>query len=264
MASNAAIPTMAIASGVIWLKNDMEMSPSQFFGTLAVALLITDSLASYIHSMPLLGTQLDCTERIQDFLIRDGEVGDLRDDPSTATDVPLYPPPRSTRRSTTPVATSHEAVEAAYLIDTCTLPGCYDGRQVFTYTNVIFPKGKTTMIIGRPETGKSTLLNILTGETQTTTGRVVIDADEVSYCSQKQWLENRSVRENIVGSMTFNQYDYDRAVVTCCLVEDFALLSEGDATIAGPGGCNLSNSQKHRIVSCVFSLLVTTCIANSL
>jgi ABC-type transport system involved in cytochrome bd biosynthesis fused ATPase/permease subunit len=65
------------------------------------------------------------------------------------------------------------------------------------------------------------------------------------------WIQNCSIRDNIVGVRDFEPEWYASVVQACALDTDIESLSEGDGTNAGSAGSALSGGQKLRIVSYV-------------
>ncbi|KAM0245872.1 hypothetical protein ACHAQJ_010417 [Trichoderma viride] len=68
-----------------------------------------------------------------------------------------------------------------------------------------------------------------------------------AYCSQQPWLENTTVRQNILSSSSFVRKWYDEVVFACGLDADLKQLQRGDQTNIGSRGLNLSGGQKQRI-----------------
>jgi ATP-binding cassette, subfamily C (CFTR/MRP), member 1 len=110
-------------------------------------------------------------------------------------------------------------------------------------------KGTVTMIMGPVGSGKSTLLKAILGEISPKSGTVEIGTPFVGYCSQTPWLQNCSIRENIVGANEFDRDWYRSIVRVCSLEEDLSQMPRKDLTIVGSRGITLSGGQKHRVVS---------------
>eukprot|EP00760_Papus_ankaliazontas_P023578 PhM_4_TR2069/c0_g1_i1/m.68645/K05665/ABCC1; ATP-binding cassette, subfamily C (CFTR/MRP), member 1 len=111
-------------------------------------------------------------------------------------------------------------------------------------------RGQLCMIIGRVGSGKSTLLNAMLGEIDKLTGVVAMDTGvdgRVAYCSQSAWMQNATVRDNILFGNAFFPSQYDDVVRCCALETDLRLLSQGDGTQIGEKGVTLSGGQKQRI-----------------
>lgn len=71
----------------------------------------------------------------------------------------------------------------------------------------------------------------------------------MAYCAQQSWLENRTIRHNIVGASPWDRKWYSAIRVACCLDPDLEQLEKGDQTRVGSKGVNLSGGQKQRVVS---------------
>ncbi|KAK9478295.1 P-loop containing nucleoside triphosphate hydrolase protein [Lipomyces japonicus] len=106
--------------------------------------------------------------------------------------------------------------------------------------------GKLSCIIGRVGTGKSALLQAILGDLHREFGNVIVRGD-VAYCSQVPWIMNATVKENILFGKRFHAGFYEKTVRACALIEDFAVLPDGDDTIVGEKGISLSGGQKARL-----------------
>ncbi|XP_036376335.1 ATP-binding cassette sub-family C member 9 isoform X2 [Megalops cyprinoides] len=141
--------------------------------------------------------------------------------------------------------------------------------------NIRIPTGQLTMIVGQVGCGKSSLLLAMLGEMQTLSGKVHwsklpecemlqegnISAHEelsfeaarsknrysVAYATQKSWLLNATVEENITFGSPFNKQRYKAVIDACSLQPDIDLLPFGDQTEIGERGINLSGGQRQRI-----------------
>nr|ODN94507.1 ATP-binding cassette transporter YOR1 [Cryptococcus depauperatus CBS 7855] len=108
------------------------------------------------------------------------------------------------------------------------------------------PKGSLTAIVGAIGSGKSSLLQGLMGEMRKTAGFVSF-AGSTSLCAQTPWIQNATVRENILFGQPWDEERYWSVVRDACLEADFELLEDGDGTEIGEKGINLSGGQKQRI-----------------
>lgn len=98
--------------------------------------------------------------------------------------------------------------------------------------------------------GRSLLLAIL-GELLVQRGEVASSATAMAYCGHDSWILNASARDNIlVGrpSSLIDEARYRDAVRSCALGEDFRLWRDGELTLLGQRGINISGGQKARIV----------------
>ena len=80
-------------------------------------------------------------------------------------------------------------------------------------------------------------------------GDVVIQSQLMAYVSQQAWIQNASVKDNILFGDNLEDIRqwYEDVVEACALKDDFAQLIEGEETLIGENGINLSGGQKQRV-----------------
>ncbi|XP_077424342.1 ATP-binding cassette sub-family C member 8 isoform X4 [Vanacampus margaritifer] len=148
-----------------------------------------------------------------------------------------------------------------------------DGPPTLANVDIVVPFGKLTMIVGQVGCGKSSLLLAALGEMQRVSGTVTwnslpnldSEGDEspteretaadgdvrkrcaVAYASQKPWLLNATVVENITFEMPMIKTRYKAVIDACSLQPDIDILPQGDLTEVGERGIILSGGQKQRI-----------------
>ena len=130
--------------------------------------------------------------------------------------------------------------------------------------NLSFPTKMLSVISGATGSGKSLLLKAIAGEAEKISGIISIPTptcafqnsmdhgnwiieDAVAYVSQSPWIENASIKENILFGLPFQRPRYEETIAACALDKDLDMLSDGDATEVGVGGVNLSGGQKWRV-----------------
>lgn len=69
----------------------------------------------------------------------------------------------------------------------------------------------------------------------------------IGYVSQEAWIQNCTIRENILFGKKYDPEFYSKIIDSCELTHDFQLLSNGDQTVIGSHGSTLSGGQKSRI-----------------
>lgn len=111
------------------------------------------------------------------------------------------------------------------------------------------PIGSVTICVGAVGSGKSMLLESVLGETICSLGPAPSFASSIAYCAQQPWLENGTIRSNIIGVSQYDRKWYKTVKSACGLDADLQTLERGDKTVVGSKGLNLSGGQKQRIVS---------------
>ncbi|XP_041917197.1 ATP-binding cassette sub-family C member 8-like [Alosa sapidissima] len=145
------------------------------------------------------------------------------------------------------------------------------GTPTLSNIDIRVPFGQLTMVVGQVGCGKSSLLLAALGEMQMISGSVSWnsqrkqeDSEEspenhtaggkppkkrgpVAFASQRPWLLNTTVEENILFETAPNQTRYRDVVDACSLQPDFDSLPQGDQTVIGERGIILSGGQRQRI-----------------
>ena len=101
-------------------------------------------------------------------------------------------------------------------------------------------------VIGNVGSGKSSLLAALAGDMRRTSGKVTLGASR-AFCPQYAWIQNTTVRDNIIFGKEFDQAWYDTVVDACALRPDLEMLPNGDMTEIGERGITVSGGQKQRL-----------------
>ena len=111
-------------------------------------------------------------------------------------------------------------------------------------------KGKLYGLVGLVGSGKSSLIQAILGEMIMTEGycQVNVKHDKcVGYVSQKPFIINDTVRENILMGLDFDDEYYFDCIDAAALTDDLDILIDGDMTEIGERGINLSGGQKARV-----------------
>ncbi|XP_040919381.1 multidrug resistance-associated protein 1 [Toxotes jaculatrix] len=112
--------------------------------------------------------------------------------------------------------------------------------------NVCIPEGSLVAVVGHVGSGKSSLLSALLGEMDKLEGSVLVKGS-VAYVPQQAWIQNSTLRDNIVFGQERREAWYQRVVEACALQPDLEILPAGDETEIGEKGVNLSGGQKQRV-----------------
>lgn len=114
--------------------------------------------------------------------------------------------------------------------------------------NVTFSKGELNVIVGPIGSGKSSLLLALLGEMRLLDGSFHLPRHNgVAYVSQTAWLQNATIRDNILFGSEFDETRYWKVVDACALKVDLDMFEAGDRTEVGEKGITLSGGQKQRL-----------------
>ncbi|KAH9522434.1 Mrp-4p [Dermatophagoides farinae] len=103
-------------------------------------------------------------------------------------------------------------------------------------------------IVGAVGSGKSSLLQAILGNMELTNGTInIVKSKRIAYTSQEPWIQNNTVRDNILFNQPFNEQMYWNVIEACSLKHDLQVLPDGDQTEIGEKGINLSGGQKQRV-----------------
>ena len=112
--------------------------------------------------------------------------------------------------------------------------------------NLKVKTGSLVAVVGTVGAGKSSLISSLLGDLIKHSG-VINTHGNVAYVSQQAWIQNLTVRENILFGRDFRKDKYEKVVEACALKPDLEILPGGDQTEIGEKGINLSGGQKQRV-----------------
>ncbi|KAL4482051.1 hypothetical protein ABPG73_000575 [Tetrahymena malaccensis] len=131
-------------------------------------------------------------------------------------------------------------------------------------------KGTLNFVIGEIGSGKSSLLLAILGEMneqnlpnnfqessccfesqlQTYNQSKVTLNGKIAYVSQNHWLQNKTIRENILFGKEYEEDWYNICLSVCQLEQDLSQFKNRDQKVVGPDGSNLSGGQKQRVAIC--------------
>ncbi|XP_054155692.1 multidrug resistance-associated protein 1-like [Oppia nitens] len=109
-------------------------------------------------------------------------------------------------------------------------------------------EGMFVAIVGDVGSGKSSLLSAIIGDMELIDGTVnVRPGVNMAYVPQQAWIQNATIKQNIMFGKPFDEELYDRVIDSCALRPDLRQLAGGDQTEIGEKGVNLSGGQKQRL-----------------
>ncbi|TFK76776.1 hypothetical protein BDN72DRAFT_873327 [Pluteus cervinus] len=117
---------------------------------------------------------------------------------------------------------------------------------------LIFKQGCINLILGPTGSGKTSLLMALLGEmhfipTGPESWFHLPREGGVAYAAQESWVQNETIRDNIVFGSSFEETRYQKVIHQCALERDLELFHAGDQTEVGEKGLTLSGGQKARV-----------------
>ncbi|XP_034626077.1 ATP-binding cassette sub-family C member 8 isoform X4 [Trachemys scripta elegans] len=253
---NAAIPIAAVLTTFVvhaHLTGNADFSPSVAFASLSLFHILVTPLFLLSSVVRSTVKALVSVQKLSEFLSSE-EIGEEHDKCSE---------PRC--------ADNHSKYQV--VITNGFFTWTPEGSATLSNIDIRIPQGQLTMIVGQVGCGKSSLLLATLGEMQKTSGNVfwnssipdsetgedvspeketAVDTEvrkrgSVAYASQKPWLLNATVEENIIFESPFNKQRYKAVIDACSLQPDIDILPHGDQTQIGERGINLSGGQRQRI-----------------
>jgi ATP-binding cassette subfamily B protein len=128
--------------------------------------------------------------------------------------------------------------------------------------NLSIPAGSKVGFIGQTGCGKTTLLDLIMGLLDPTTGAIQINGVEliaenkggwqanIAHVPQFIFLSDASIAENIAFGVSIENIDYQRvrdSAVRACIMDTINAWDDGLNTVIGERGIKLSGGQRQRI-----------------
>jgi ATP-binding cassette subfamily B protein len=137
-----------------------------------------------------------------------------------------------------------------------------DGKKVLKNITLKIPPGSTLGIMGKPGSGKSTLISLLFRLFPVEEGRIFVDGVDINglpvrllrgsigYVPQDPFLFSDTIRNNIAFGLDESQVDaleVERAAKLAAVYDDIVSFRDGFDTVVGERGVTLSGGQKQRL-----------------
>ncbi|KAI1867210.1 uncharacterized protein JN550_007262 [Neoarthrinium moseri] len=218
---------------------NMPYSTERIFSTLSLISLMTEPFINVLQSLPHFSMVFSCLGRIELYMLGP-EYKDTRKIGNSTS-------PKSSIELTSQVVTNSDDRSHHLMITDGDFRWGRDLPPALTNINIQVPASQLTVIMGPVACGKTTLLHAILGEIACARGTVRVPSKVISYCSQKPWITNTTIKRTIIGHGTYDERWYEKVVLACALKKDFAALPRGDESETGSGGATLSGGQKQRV-----------------
>jgi ATP-binding cassette, subfamily C (CFTR/MRP), member 1 len=209
---------------------------AQAFTSIALVSLLTQPVIVFIQVLPMVVQCIGSFDRIQEYCNYAATSTTEGDD----TQVTRGSPSSQMKESN------------GIILDTQNFSWNKSSAPVLKNITVQIEPRRIVALVGQVGSGKTAFLNCLLGEMVSvpdTSAVRPIGPASVAYCPQEPWLENGTIRQNILGTFQYDEKRYELAISACALEHDLARLPRGDQTSVGTRGINLSGGQKQRVVS---------------
>jgi len=136
----------------------------------------------------------------------------------------------------------------------------YKNKNIIKNITISFPKGSFTAIVGPTGSGKTTLINLISGLIDPDQGNIIIDGHNLKEIDSKNWLNligfisqnpimfNESIYYNIsYGAGKVSESDIIKAAKIANIHDFIMSLPHQYNTIISERGINLSGGQKQRL-----------------
>lgn len=226
---------VALTSIFVYAYAQGDLAPSIIFPMIEVLLVLQSTMGFLpVVFLDYFGARLNAS-RIDDFLSRPEQKEILLPSPSGSI---------ALRDAT--IAWPSDT------IDTGTeKPGVNSSRFTLHGVNLEFPVGQLSIIGGKTGVGKSLLLTAIIGEVDLLSGNIsapsMAQEYSVAFVSQTPWLQNASLKNNILFGKPLQHERYEEVLSACALRPDLAVLAKGDETQIGLRGVKLSGGQRARV-----------------
>lgn len=141
---------------------------------------------------------------------------------------------------------NHEISSDAVQVENGTFSWQLDAEPTLSDISIKIPRGSLVAIVGSVGSGKSSFISSLLGEMEKLQGSVNTYGS-IAYVPQTAWIQNASLKDNILFGKTENEAEYQAVINACALKPDLDILPAGDMTEIGEKGINLSGGQKQRV-----------------
>ena len=249
-----SIPIFAsMLAFITYALSKHDLNPAPIFSSLA----LFNSLRMPLNMLPLvIGQVTDAStalQRIQEFLFAEEQREDIEHDDEMQNAIEIEHASFTWERLPTDKVEDKLGKKAAAAAAAAALKQKEKSEEdvptePFKLNDMTLEVGRNELlaVIGTVGCGKSSLLSALAGDMRVTEGKVRMSTSR-SFCPQYAWIQNTSVRNNVLFGKEYDETWYNQVIEACALAPDFKVLPNGDETEIGERGITVSGGQKQRL-----------------
>lgn len=225
-------PLATFATFVIISKSTGQpLNTEAAYTSLSLIYLLSNPMVIVFRTIPFVSAALACFSRIQTYLLSESCID--------------YRLPFSEgNQHCTPDDGKGEIIVAMSGASFGWTPGKPD---ILTGVTINIRRSSFIFVVGPVGSGKSTLMRAILGEVPLRAGSVHVNPGNMAFVGQEPWVQNLTIRQNVLGSTSYDVEWYGKVLYACGLEQDICDLPNGDATRAGSAGFSLSGGQKQRL-----------------
>ncbi|TCD68817.1 hypothetical protein EIP91_009684 [Steccherinum ochraceum] len=241
--------TMVVTFSLYTLVMKQTLTASVVFSSMVVFDLLRDQLHTMFGLLPDLIQARVSLDRMNDFLHNTELIDEFADKPGSANQLSI--------EASVPDSSTIGFRDASFTWSSRNGGGRTPGSNSRHFTlriddELTFKRGQINLIVGATGTGKTSLLMALLGEMHyipsgPTSYFNLPRYGGVAYASQESWVQNETIKDNILFGSSYDEERYNKVIKQCGLERDLTLFEAGDQTEVGEKGLTLSGGQKARI-----------------
>ncbi|KAF9538671.1 hypothetical protein CPC08DRAFT_824613, partial [Agrocybe pediades] len=247
--------TMMVSFTLYTVVMKQTLTPSKIFSSITVFSMLREQFYRRLlrHSLIMIQGKVSL-KRIEEFLHNTELLDAYLEKPSTDSSAALAPDDEA--------AATSSSTEIGFRNATFTWSLGAKNDGTITTSNrefklrikdeIFFKKNCINLITGPTGSGKTSILMALLGEMHFVPSNAyswfnLPREGGIAYAAQESWVQNETIRNNILFRTPYNEVRYKKVIKQCALERDLELFEAGDATEVGERGLTLSGGQKARV-----------------